>query len=258
MDYLQAIILGLVQGITEFLPISSSAHLVLVPKLFGWEQQSLTFDIFVHSGTLVAIIYFYRKRLQQLITGFIKREKESLDYFKFIVMTTIPTLGIFLFAKDYLESTLQSLSVIVVALFIGGILLILADIYSKRMNSKKKLDYLSSGMIGVGQGASLIRGVSRSGGMLIVGLFMKVERKQLLEYVFIASIPVILAGLFLEVINYTSNGSAESLGILFAGFLSAFAAGLGAINLLNIFLNKNILIYSGIYRIVLAILIWLT
>lgn len=257
MDYIQAIVLGIVQGITEFLPISSSAHLVIIPKVFGWDLQSLTFDIFVHSGTLLAIIYYYRDRLIKLTKGLFNKNPESINYLKNVIITTIPTGIIFLFAKDYLDNTFRSISVIVVTMSLGGILLIIADVYSKKLKHSKDITLLNAGFLGVGQGMSLIRGVSRSGMMLTVGLFLGIDRKKLLEYVFIGGIPVILAGLLLEGAIYIGNPSPESIGILFTGFLTAFLMGLLAINILTKFLNHNILIYSGIYRIVLAIVIWI-
>ena len=256
MTILQSIILGIVQGITEFLPISSSAHLILIPEFLSWSEHSLTFDIVAHSGTLLAIIIYYRERLLSIFISLLEQRSKS-KYSKLLInllFTTIPTIIIYFLLNDYIENVLGSTEVIQFALIIGGILLLLADIYSKRTKSDDHISLVSASLIGVGQGVSLIRGVSRSGVMLTIGLFTKIERKILVEYVFLASIPVILAGLLLESIEYISNPTGEGVGILFFGFLSAFMSGLLAINLLNKLIDKNIILISAIYRIVLALL----
>lgn len=256
MTILQSIILGIVQGITEFLPISSSAHLVLIPEFFNWSEHSLTFDIVAHSGTLLAILIYYRKRLVSIISSLFKHNKQS-KYLKLVVnllLTTIPTVIIFFLLNDYIENVLGSTKVIQFTLLIGGLLLLIADIYHKKNNSDSQITHLSATFIGVGQGISLIRGVSRSGAMLTIGLFSKIERKKLVEYVFLASIPVISAGLILESIEYVNEPTGEGIAILFFGFICSFLSGIFAINLLNRLIDKNIIMFSAIYRIVLALL----
>jgi ATP-dependent DNA helicase RecG len=126
MTILQSIILGIVQGITEFLPISSSAHLVLIPEFFNWSEHSLTFDIVAHSGTLLAILIYYRKRLVSIISSLFKHNKQS-KYLKLVVnllLTTIPTVIIFFLLNDYIENVLGSTKVIQFTLIIGGLLLL--------------------------------------------------------------------------------------------------------------------------------------
>ena len=257
MSILQSIILGLVQGFTEFLPISSSAHLIIVPEIFKWGEHSLTFDIVVHAGTLVAIIYFYRRRLKYYFTELIsKSSTETKLLIRNLILTTFPTILMFLIFQNQLKSKFDSIEVIKYTLIIGGIFLIWADIFSKKHKSKKEISKTMATFIGVGQGISLIRGVSRSGAMLTVGLFSKIERERLIEYVFIASIPIILAGLILEIYHYdpASGGNPE---ILISGFIASAISGYLAIHILTLFINKNLLVYSGIYRIILALIFFL-
>jgi len=257
MTIFQSIILGIVQGITEFLPISSSAHLVLVPELFNWGEHSLTFDIVAHAGTLLAIIIYYRKRLISIFKSLLKYRKES-KYSKLIInliLTTIPTVIIYFLLNDQIESTLGSTRIIQFTLIIGGILLLIADIYSKRKKETAQITPLSATLVGVGQGLSLIRGMSRSGTMLTLGLFFKIDRKKLVEYVFLASIPIISAGLFLKSIEYINNPTGEGIAILFFGFLSSFLSGIFAIKLLNKLIDRNIIMISAIYRIILALIL---
>lgn len=256
MTIIQSIILGIVQGITEFLPISSSAHLVLVPEFFNWSEHSLTFDIVAHAGTLLAIIIYYRKRLISIVNSLLKHRNKS-KYIKLVtnlILTTIPTVIIYFLLNDQIENILGSTKVIQFTLIIGGILLLVADIYSRRNKSTDEISSLTATLIGVGQGLSLIRGMSRSGTMLTIGLFFKTDRKKLVEYVFLASIPIISAGLLLKSVEYVANPTGEGIVILSLGFFSAFLSGIFAINLLNRLIDKNIIMISAIYRIVLALL----
>lgn len=270
MTEFQAIILGLIQGVTEFLPISSSAHLVIVPKIFGWQQQSLTFDIVAHAGSLLAIIYYYRNKIKSLIKSIFskidlrdKRERQGQNdddkrLLLNIVLATIPTVAIYLIVRRYLENTFESLDVIKYSLLIGGIFLILADIYNKKLSKYIEIKPVTALLVGVGQGISLIRGVSRSGAMLTIGLFSKSRREKMVEFILLASIPIILGGLVLESFQYTNQPTNESVTVLVLGFLTSALSGYLAIMLLNKFINRNILVYSGIYRIFVALLIfWL-
>lgn len=266
MNIFQAICLGLVQGITEFLPISSSAHLVIFPEVFGWKQQSLTFDVILHAGTLSAILYYYRYRIKTLAGGLVgelyKSKKGNSSISKKdqklifnIIITTIPTVLIYILAREYIETTFDSISIIKYSLFIGGICLILSDVYSKKLDHNIEMNSKTAFFIGIGQGISLIRGVSRSGSMLTIGLFSGIKRKEMIEFLFLASIPIVLGGLILELIQYTTDPTSEGILLLTLGFLTSAISGYFAITLLNKFINRNILIYSGIYRICISLLL---
>lgn len=268
MTELQAITLGLIQGITEFLPISSSAHLVIIPEVFGWQQQSLTFDIVAHAGSLVAIVYYYRNKIKALIKSVFSknalrdqgeqqgRKDSDRRLLLNILLATIPTVIIYLLVRKYLENTFESLEVIKYSLLIGGIFLILADVYNKKLSKYIEIKPVTALLVGVGQGISLIRGVSRSGAMLTIGLFSKSRREEMVEFILLASIPIILGGLVLESFQYASDPTGESVIVLLLGFVTSAVSGYFAITMLNKFIHHNILIYSGIYRIVLALLIF--
>lgn len=259
MSLIQSAILGIIQGVTEFLPVSSSAHLVIIPEVLNWTEQSLLFDIIVHCGTLVAILTYYRTRIITILKGLFGKQKnerkEQLLLVKYLVITTIPTVITFLFAKDYLDNKLQSINVIIFSLIFWGTLLIFAELFSKKNKNTKPINTVSAGLIGIGQGMSLIRGVSRSGAMLTMGLFSGVERKQLVEYVFLAGIPVILAGLFFEILDYSNTYSSLDVLPIISGFLASAISGLVAIHIINKFIDRRILLYSGIYRILLALVL---
>jgi len=266
MNAFQAIVLGLIQGITEFLPISSSAHLVIIPEVFGWQQQSLTFDIVAHAGSLSAILYYYRLRIKTLTAGLIGKirqpgkkdeqiSKADKRLLLNIVIATIPTILIYLLARRYIENVFESINVIKYSLLIGGVLLILSDVYSKKIDKYLEINSKIAFLVGIGQGISLIRGVSRSGIMLTIGLFSRAKRKETLEFLFLASIPVIFSGLILELVQYVKDPTNEGILLLLLGFLTSALSGYFAITLLNKFINRNILIYSGIYRIFIALLL---
>lgn len=261
MTYFQAIILGLTQGMTEFLPVSSSAHLVIVPEILNWKQHSLTFDIIVHLGTLIAITSFYKSRIKNLMKSFFN--KQDVDHVKnknlviHILLSTIFTFIIFIVVHQYIRNVLGSLEVIKYTLILGGILLILSDLFNRKINKHLSLNKKIAIFIGIGQGMSLIRGMSRSGLMLTFGLFSKVKREELMEFIFLSSIPIILGGLILELSKFETHVINESFGVLLLGLITSATSGYLAITLLNKFLHKNILYYSGVYRIILGIVIFL-
>lgn len=262
MSIFQAIILGVVQGITEFLPVSSSAHLVIIPEIFNWEQQSLTFDIFAHAGTLVAIVLYYRKRLISIVNSTFKfgrkEGREERMLILNILLAAVPTVIIYFFVRKYLENWFENLEVIKFSLLFVGVLLILADLYSRKLSNYKKISPMTAILLGIGQGVSLIRGVSRSGAMLTIGLFAKAKRTELIEFILLASIPVILGGLLIEWVDYLQHTPTESAAVLIIGLTTSALSGYFAILLLNKFISKNLLIYSGIYRILIALVIFLT
>src|SRR5690606_11563262 len=155
-------------------------HLVIIPKIFDWKQQSLTFDIIVHAGTLLAILYYYRSIIFSILKSLTRfKEKNSRNDNQFvlnILIATIPTFLFYFFLKDYLDDVLDSLYVIKFTLISVGILLIVSDLYNRKLPKYIPIKLKTAFILGIGQGLSLIRGVSRSGAMLTLGLFAKSKR----------------------------------------------------------------------------------
>ncbi|MBV7435449.1 undecaprenyl-diphosphate phosphatase [Cardiobacteriaceae bacterium TAE3-ERU3] len=264
MTITQAIVLALVQGLTEFLPVSSSAHLILVPKLFGWPDQGLAFDVIVHVGTLVAVIAYFRHDLWQIIrhwfTQFSRNRHDPNGYARLgnlIILATIPTGIIGLLADDYVDLYLRSPLVIAASTLVFGIALGLADRYGKRLMDIAKTTPLQAVVYGLAQAIALIPGTSRSGITMTAGLMMGFTREAAARFSFLMSIPIItLAGL-LKAKDLIEQPQAVDMAPLFVGLIvSALSAYLCIAAFMKLLAKTGMMPYV-IYRIVLAIvLLW--
>ena len=201
MDNVQALILALVQGLTEFLPISSSAHLILPARMFGWPDQGLAFDVAVHLGTLLAVVAYYRRDLWAMTRGagdgvMQRRMNPDLRLGLLVVLATVPAVAAGFLAKDLIENELRSAAVIAVTTVVFGVLLWLADVYGARKRAVAELGVGSALLIGVAQAVALIPGTSRSGITITAALALGFRREDAARFSFLLSIPVILgAGL---------------------------------------------------------------
>ncbi|MCK5479252.1 MAG: undecaprenyl-diphosphate phosphatase [Methylococcales bacterium] len=199
MDFIQAIALALLQGLTEFLPISSSAHLILLPVLFGWEDQGLAFDVAVHVGTLTAVVAFYRKDLVQIIAAWSrsvvgKGVTDDARLAWYVVLGTIPVGLVGITLPDVVETVLRSPLVIAGATIVFAFLLWFAEKQAKE--SRSTITLLDAVVIGLFQAIALVPGTSRSGITITAGLMTGLKRKHAARFSFLLSIPVIaLAGM---------------------------------------------------------------
>lgn len=262
MNIFEAIFLGIVQGIAEFLPISSTAHIIIAEFLLGHSIPGLSFEIFLHLGSIVAVIFYFRKDIIHLIQVFFryiaKRRREDRPEFflcLYIVLATIITgvLGVFL--EDSLGSALKTPVMIAVSLTLTGIFLIIIEraytIGSRTVNEMTTLDAV---IVGLAQTVAVIPGISRSGSTLIAALFSGLDRETSVRFSFLLSIPVILGSTVLALGDIT-DGSLASIGAvsLIAAFIaSLITSWLGIVWLIN-FLNKGKLTYFAIYCFLLAL-----
>lgn len=232
MDFVHILGLGLLQGLTEFLPISSSAHLILLPLLFGWEDQGLAFDIAVHVGTLIAVVSYFRKDLKQIIAAWFvsvfkqKHTKEGRLAWM-IVLGTIPVGIVGLLAGDLIEIYLRSPMVISISTILFGLLLWYSDVNGKRYKDEHSITIKMAIIVGLYQILALIPGASRSGITMTGGLFLGLTREAAARFSFLLSVPLIfLAGSLksFELINSSSSIDWFSIymGVLVSA-LSAFA-----------------------------------
>jgi len=200
MEIIQIIVLALVQGLTEFLPISSSAHLILVPIIAGWEDQGLAFDVAVHVGTLAAVILYFRTTIKQLIADWFRslQQKQNVGESKLawaVILGTIPVGLAGLFFNDLVEIFLRSPLVIAATTILFGLLLGWADWIGKRNRHEQQINWKDTLFIGLSQTLALIPGTSRSGITMTVALMLGLTREAAARFSFLLSIPVIfLAG----------------------------------------------------------------
>lgn len=260
MTILQSLILGVVQGLTEFLPISSSGHLILVPKIFNWQLQSLAFDVALHLGTLLAVVGYFRSDLLQLTrAAFLYKnstfEKDRRMIF-YILLGIIPAGITGALANEIIETRFRSVTVIAVNLIVWGIFLIAADLFAARTERKAKTHPITAksvAIVGIAQVFSLIPGTSRSGATITAGIFSGLSRTDAARFSFLMSVPLIAAaGTFkLRDIFAGGAGSIETLPLLI-GFASSAIVGWFAIGLLMKTLSRSGLLVYGVYRIILA------
>lgn len=203
MDSLHAIFLALLQGFTEFLPVSSSAHLILLPRLLGWEDQGLAFDVAVHVGTLTAVVLYFRRELvpmaQDWVQSLLTRQNTANSRLAWAVLWgTVPVGLAGLLFKGYIEVNLRSELVIAAATIGFGLLLWVADVKGRGRRDEYSLRISDILIIGVAQAIALIPGTSRSGITMTAGLMLGLSRQSAARFSFLLSIPVItLAGLLL-------------------------------------------------------------
>ena len=200
MEWWQAAILAIIQGLTEFLPVSSSGHLVLVPRLLGWQDQGLAFDVAVHVGTLLAVLVYFRRDLVPLVRGFFafvggERRDPYARLAINLVVATIPVGVVGLFFNDYIEAHLRSPFVVAFQLALFGIVLYVVDRTARRDRDENSLGLGQALLIGCGQALALVPGTSRSGITMTMGLLTGLTREAAARFAFLLSMPgIILAG----------------------------------------------------------------
>ncbi|MGB0238840.1 MAG: undecaprenyl-diphosphate phosphatase [Cycloclasticus sp.] len=232
MDFDQILGLGLLQGLTEFLPISSSAHLILLPLVVGWTDQGLAFDVAVHLGTLLAVVCYFRSDLKKIVAGWTdsliyKKQTQESRLAWMIVVGTIPVGLVGLLAGSLVEIYLRSPSVIAVSTILFGLLLWFADAKGKRSKNEDTMSIKMALVIGLYQVLALIPGTSRSGITMTGGLLLGLTREAAARFSFLLSVPLIFLAVSLksfELINSpeTIDWASISLGVLISA-LSAFA-----------------------------------
>ncbi|MBR2969911.1 MAG: undecaprenyl-diphosphate phosphatase [Clostridia bacterium] len=238
------IIIGIIQGITEFLPISSSGHIVLFGSLFDMDNLMLL-SIVAHIGTLFAVLFCYRERLFELIRR--PFNKTNLH----LIIATIPTIIIFLLFNRFFEDSFST-KTLVWGFLISAVFLVLADL---RKDSLRPMTKRSALYMGLAQGLALMPGISRSGSTLVCGLLVGVEKKEALDFSFLMSIPIILASAIYETIKIsTMQISINWLGI-FIVMITSFIFGILSIKIMLKTVKNNKLFYFSIYLIILSLLV---
>ena len=256
MTIFQALFLGAIQGLTELLPISSSAHLNILPWLFNWKNIPASFDVALHAGTLLAIgIFFFKDFINLFIGAYkqtIKKEKNrDGTMFWYIVLATIPG-GIIGFILDkYCEEILTKPIIIAIALIIMGIALYLVDKYKKSEIDYEKLNLKQTFIVGVSQALAFIPGVSRSGVTMTVARSMGIKREAAAKYSFMLSAPIVLAATVLKITEF------EFTIPFLVGVLTSFVVGLFVIKFLMSYLQKGSFKAFAIYRVIFGIIILL-
>jgi undecaprenyl-diphosphatase len=263
MDLIQIIVLSLLQGFTEFLPISSSAHLILPSKVLGWSDQGLAFDVATHIGTLTAVIVYFRRDVLAitqgwLTTGFSKRINDNGRLAWSIVIATIPAGLIGLIYGDWIEANLRSSEVIAYATIGFGLLLLVADRQANEHKNILQMTLLAAVVIGLSQALALIPGTSRSGITITAALFLGFQRDAAARFSFLISIPLILAAGLLKTKELVEQAAhVDWLTIGLAASISAISAYV-CIYFFLALINRIGMLPFVVYRLLLGamLLIW--
>lgn len=240
MNLFWAALLGLIQGLTEFLPVSSSGHLVIAQSLIpNFSQPGVLFDVVLHGGTLVAVLYYFRKKLLSLNTR----------YALFLTVGTIPAVVAAIFFGNFLERLFSDSKWISWELMATGVLNILVDFIPK---GKGLITLKNSFLVGVAQAISIIPGISRSGATIFTGVALKADRRQVAEFSFLLSIPAILGAMVFQLGKY-GVGVIEHPVFYFTGFLISLTVGFLSIGIVFKFLFEKRFKFFGIYCIALGL-----
>ncbi len=251
------IILSLIQGITEFLPISSSAHLIIIPEFFLNIDSSRGFDVSIHFGSLLAVIYYLKKDLIKIILDsiFLKKDNEGFIILKNLIISTIPVIIVGFLVHINNFDIIRSLEVIGWTTLIFGILLGIADRNLKVIKFFNNLNLKDALAIGIAQTLAIIPGTSRSGIVITVGLWMGFSRFDASKYSLLLSIPVIIAATTLESLNLFFEKGLFFSNEMIIGMILSFFVALITIRFFMSWINKASLKIFVIYRIILGILI---
>ena len=255
MSTLQAAILGLVQGLGEFLPISSSAHLVLIPWLFKWNDPGLTFDIALHIGTLIAVaIYFWKDWLKLITKGLTDVRSTEGKLFWYLVAATIPGAVVGFLLEKKAETIFREPILIATMLILLGVLLYWADRRGVKHIEMNRITFRTSLFIGLSQALAIIPGVSRSGITMTMGLLMGLTREGAARFSFLLAAPIIFGAALLKLPFLISNPSILTINFII-GILVSFVIGILSIGFLLRYVQTNNFLPFAWYRFILGSLV---
>jgi undecaprenyl-diphosphatase len=253
VNLLQTLIFGIIEGVTEFLPISSTGHLMLTAKLLGLSQTEFlkTFEIVIQFGAILSVVVLYWKTL--LV---------NLEVLKRVILAFLPTAALgLLFYKIIKHFLMKSSQVVLWSMFIGGICLIIFELLHKEKDGAvddiSNIPYRTAFIIGLFQSIAMVPGVSRSAATIVGGLILGLRRKTIVEFSFLLAIPTMLAATALDLMKNASQFSMEQINFLSVGFILSFVFALLSVKFLLNFIKHHSFISFGIYRIVLALSFWL-
>ena len=264
MAFIQSVILGIVQGIGEFLPISSSAHLILVPFLLGWKESSMAFDIALHFGTLLAVLVIYFTEWWKLFVAAIynlghsgRKQKKEGKIFWYLVVATIPAALVGFILDDIIEGFFRE-QIWLIALFLGimGVLIYIGDKWASVHYKNHEIDFehislKQAFLVGCSQAFAVFPGFSRSGTTILAGRLMGMSREAITKFTFLLSVPIIAGATILKVTDL------ELTSEVIIGVATSFIVGVICIKFLLKYIKKHDFSVFAFYRVIMAIIIYI-
>ena len=261
MEWFEALILGLLQGLTEFLPVSSSGHLTIGRELLGIEASGdLVFEVTVHAATVLSTIVVFRKEIWKLLRGFFRfRMNDETDYVLKILVSMIPVFVVGMFFKDQVEALFASMMVVGFALIATALLLFFSDIASRKAqeenSARNGINWWQAFAVGIGQALAVIPGLSRSGTTTSTGLICGVKREVMAQFSFLMVLIPILGESLLDVVGGEMAASSIGMLPLAVGFLAAFFSGLFACRVMIALVRRARLSWFALYCAIVGILV---
>ncbi|MDJ0645122.1 MAG: undecaprenyl-diphosphate phosphatase [Flavobacteriaceae bacterium] len=249
MSYLEALILGLIQGLTEFLPVSSSGHLELVKALFGDEslpEESLTFTVVLHFATALSTLVVFKKEVAEILKGLLQfKWNQELIFSLKIIVSMLPAVVIGVLFEAQLESFFGGKILLVgCMLLVTALLLLLAD---KAKNTNKHVSYISAFIVGISQAVAMLPGISRSGATISASVLLGIDRTRAARFSFLMVVPLIFGKVAKDILSGGISFESSQIGVLGAGFFAAFFSGLFACQWMITLVKKSKLSYFAIY-----------
>jgi undecaprenyl-diphosphatase len=259
LSFWEAVLLGIVQGATEFLPVSSSGHLVIGQALLGIELPGIFFEVAVHVATLLSVLLVYRQRVAELFVGAVRREPSALRYVGLILLASVPAGVVGVFFEDAVSALFESDWTVGVALAVTGALLWSTRAAQRRTRQPADLTPGRALLIGVAQAVAITPGISRSGSTVVTGLWLGVDAREAAAFSFLMSLPAIGGAALLQLPELMEGEMGMSPGVLFAALVAAAVTGVLAIRTFLALLQRRAFHHFGVYCWVVAgsFLAWL-
>ncbi len=259
LDLLKAVVLGLIQGLTEFLPISSSAHLRIFPDLFGWGDPGAAFTAVIQIGTELAVVIYFRKDIWRIGSAWVRslydpslRGNVDARMGWYIIVGSLPIVFFGVLLKDVIENDFRSLWIIGTTLIVFGIVLGIADRFGRSDRVIKQMTLQHSALLGLAQAAALIPGVSRSGATISMGRFLGYDREAATRFAFLLAIPAVVGAGIYELREIPGGGNAYAWGPTIVATVVSFLVGYAAIAWLLRYVATNSYLPFVVYRVALG------
>jgi undecaprenyl-diphosphatase len=253
MDIIQSIILGAVQGLTEFLPVSSSGHLVIFQKVFNFSEPPIFFDTLVHFATLLAVVFYLRKEIIYILKTLNTKETQKLA--GLIVLGTVPIIIVGFSIKDIIEEIFSSMLLVAVSFFITSIILFATYFFKNQKKTMPEITWKDSLFVGLFQALAILPGVSRSGSTVSASIFGGIKREDGFKFSFLLAIPAIFGAFALQLKEQGFQFFGSQVAQNIVGFILAFVFGLISLKILEKVMVKGKLHYFGVYTLLLSVII---